>query len=115
METGSWLPLTDYALNNGVSISTLRRKIKTNNVTYKMVEGRYLILDERHSPKASATSFVSTDETPATTAPAQDLQWRALEARVAGLVRKVDLMSEQVSELKMLVQIFEEKLEEQRD
>jgi hypothetical protein len=69
METGSWLPLTDYALNNGVSISTLRRKIKSNNVTYKMVEGRYLILDERQSPKASATSFVSTDEAPITTAP----------------------------------------------
>lgn len=113
MENTGWLSLTEYALKNGVSISTLRRKIKSNSIVYKMEDGRYLIKSEAVAKAPTQPVFTqnSSDQRPAMSAPTSDLHWKALEARVAGLARKVDLMAEQVSELKMLVQIFEEKLE----
>lgn len=146
MQPNHWLPLTEYALRSGMSISTLRRKIKSNNIEYKMEDGRYLIrLDELEEP-TTTVGFASSDapvtppaiiEKPAvktvaaampSVAPMQEelekiraemrnhtdensLKWRALEARVAGIARKLDLVSEQVAELKMLVKIFEERLD----
>lgn len=148
MQPNHWLPLTEYALRSGMSISTLRRKIKSNNIEYKMEDGRYLIrLDELEEP-TTTVGFASSDapvtppaiiEKPAAkpvaasissmaVAPMQDelekiraeirhhtddnsLKWRALEARVAGIARKLDLFSEHMAELKMLVKIFEERLD----
>lgn len=143
MQPNHWLPLTEYALRSGMSISTLRRKIKANHIEYKMEDGRYLIrFDELEEP--TSVGFASSDapvtppallEKPAlkpagmpSIAPMQEelekiraemrshtdensLKWRALEARVAGIARKLDLFSEQMAELKMLVKIFEERLD----
>jgi len=150
MQPNVWLPLTEYALRSGMSISTLRRKIKSNAVEYKMEEGRYLIrFDEfDEEPPAPPLGFASTDAPrmppnlpkpeprvvlkPAVEAPQQNvildeirkireelhlnkdegsLRWRALEARVAGLAKKLEQFTEQMAELKMLVKIFEEKLD----
>jgi hypothetical protein len=171
--TNHWLPLTEYALRSGMSISTLRRKIKSNSIEFKMEEGRYLIKsDEFAEPKPTVT-YASSDQAPQlpsarptasapmaaqpipraatveTAAPVaaapqalpptppahlianssagtelaavreelrrmqEDsvLRWRALEARVAGLVKKIEFFSEQMAETKMLVKIFEEKLD----
>ena len=41
-----YLPLTDYSTKHKVSISTLRRRIKTEEIRYKFEDGKYLILDE---------------------------------------------------------------------
>ncbi len=41
---GLWLPLTEYAVKSGVSLSTIRRKIKSNTIQYRLEKGRYLIL-----------------------------------------------------------------------
>ncbi len=154
MQPNHWLPLTEYALQSGTSISTLRRKIKSNTIEYRMEEGRYLIraddlLDEPQETKPTKTPFAfsSSDqflpkamkqEVKPPTPPKKDLptqnvssqeielfrqemqkvreedllRWRALEARVAGVARKLDMFSEQISELKMLVKIFEEKLDD---
>lgn len=146
MQPNHWLPLTEYALRSGMSISTLRRKIKANSIRYKMEEGRYLIrLDELEEELASPPGFASSDASRMPTLPAKpvdavpaplvpvsemageleeirvelknqgeesSLKWRALEARVAGIARKLDLFSEQMAELKMLVKVFEEKLDE---
>ncbi len=159
METSNhWLPLTEYALRNGMSISTLRRKIKANSIEFKMEEGRYLIKSDDIRPDRPLGGFVSSDSSPkssgvasvATKVPGsrpeagenispqieaerkistsselevlreeirqlQDdnlLRWKALEARVSGLAKKLELFSEQIAEAKMLVKIFEEKLDQ---
>jgi hypothetical protein len=153
MQPNHWLPLTEYALRSGMSISTLRRKIKSNSIEYRMEEGRYLIrsddlLDDTQEAKPAHTPFAfsSSDQVlpkqlkqeakpplpPKKELPVQNgasaelevfrqemkkvreedlLRWRALEARVSGVARKLDMFSEQISELKMLVKIFEEKLD----
>lgn len=41
----SWLPIAEYSLKHRVSISTLRRKIKAQDVSFKFEDGKYLILD----------------------------------------------------------------------
>lgn len=42
----SWLPLADYSMKYKVSISTLRRRIKTEDIQYRFDDGKYLILDD---------------------------------------------------------------------
>ena len=39
------------------------------------------------------------------------LRWKALEARVSGIAKKLEFFSEQMAEAKMLVKLFEEKLD----
>lgn len=152
MQPNVWLPLTEYALRSGMSISTLRRKIKSNSVDYRMEEGRYLIRFDEFGEEQAATlvGFTSSDAPRMVpnlpkaevippppkkveasfppTAALQDelakireelrlskdegsLRWRALEARVSGLAKKLEQFTEQMAELKMLVKIFEERLD----
>jgi hypothetical protein len=149
-QTGRWLPLTEYALRSGISISTLRRKIKSNTIEYKMEEGRYLIRcddleegrpsgyassdDSRLQPMVVPEATVTKALVPVIkAAPAKKagendeiaqlkeevrklqedstLRWKALDARVAGLAKKLEFFTEHIAELKMLVKIFEEKLD----
>jgi hypothetical protein len=41
-----WLPITEYSLKNKMSISTIRRKIKSNTLKFKVENGKYFIIDE---------------------------------------------------------------------
>lgn len=50
--TQSWLPLTEYSLKHEVSISTLRRRIKAENISFRLEDGKYFILDEASQRKA---------------------------------------------------------------
>lgn len=43
---GSWLSLTDYSTKYRVSVSTLRRRIKSEDIQFKLSDGKYFILDE---------------------------------------------------------------------
>lgn len=46
MQLDSWLSLTDYSHKYRVSISTLRRRIKTSAIDFKKDHGKYLLKDE---------------------------------------------------------------------
>lgn len=46
--SGIWLPLVEYSLKSGVSLSTIRRKIKTNSIPFRLEKGKYLILFSGH-------------------------------------------------------------------
>ena len=52
--TNSWLPLAEYSMKHQVSISTLRRRIKSDEVKFRFDDGKYLILDEDFSNVAIA-------------------------------------------------------------
>jgi len=45
MGPNGWLPITEYAGKYNVSISTLRRRIKTGGIEYSFGDGKYLIKD----------------------------------------------------------------------
>lgn len=62
---GTWLPLTEYAVRCGISLSTIRRKIKLNRIPFRLDRGRYLIFIENENapvnPRvASDTSRVAS-------------------------------------------------------
>jgi hypothetical protein len=65
-ETGIWLPLVEYSLRSGVSLSTIRRKIKGNAIPFRLDKGKYLILFdgipkiENQLPTLSSAHIVST-------------------------------------------------------
>ncbi|MFS4458897.1 hypothetical protein [Bdellovibrio sp. HCB2-146] len=42
----SWLPLMDYSTKHKISVSTLRRRIKANDIKYRFEDGKYFIMDE---------------------------------------------------------------------
>ncbi len=124
IENSTWLPITEFAQRRGVSISTLRRKIKSNELDYKMEEGRYLIRCDIEEAAGASGAYASTDASGLSredvdsmiqsALAANSLQWRAMEARVAGLSRRLEMFSEQMAELNMLVKIFEERLDERQ-
>jgi hypothetical protein len=45
MGTAGWLLLTDYSSKYRVSVSTLRRRIKSEQIQYRFDNGKYFILD----------------------------------------------------------------------
>lgn len=93
----NWIPLLDYAVLNGLSTSTLRRYIKAKKVAFKIEKGRYLL---RSDKPTSAPAWDMTAEQ----------QSINVFARVRELEEKLQKSNEQISELKMLVAIYEEKL-----
>lgn len=42
----TWLPLTDYSSKYKISVSTLRRRIKADDIKYHFQDGKYFIFDE---------------------------------------------------------------------
>lgn len=75
----TYLPLTEYSSKYKVSISTLRRRIKADDIKYIFEDGKYLIMDEPvgthqkvHRPSLSSEkTFLETPTSePATRTPA---------------------------------------------
>lgn len=50
--TSSWLPLAEYSIKHHVSISTLRRRIKGEDIAYRFDDGKYFLLDETTTKSA---------------------------------------------------------------
>ena len=56
-----WLPLTEYANKYKVSISTLRRRIKAEDIQFMFEDGKYLINDgpmDLHRPSLGTTPMM---------------------------------------------------------
>ena len=72
---GNWLPITDYSAKHKISVSTLRRRIKADDIKYRFIEGKYLLLDEPvtthslHRPSLSESLVNESSGQAATTAP----------------------------------------------
>ncbi len=95
-DSGTWIPLMDYAMQNGVSLSTLRRYIKAGKIQFKSEHGKYLIL----SSQPASHDWLSPSE----------FDSDPIEGRVSNLEVELKKAQEEISELKMLVAIYEERL-----
>ena len=58
-----WLSLSDYSTEYGISISTLRRRIKGSQIKFKMINGKYF-LARQGVQTHSVSSSVPRNETP---------------------------------------------------
>lgn len=58
-----WLPLADYSMKYKISVSTLRRKIKVEDIQFRFDDGKYFILDEPVSthPREHRPSLISDE------------------------------------------------------
>jgi hypothetical protein len=61
MGPGNWLRLTDYASKYRISISTLRRRIKSGELAHRFEEGKYLIFDAV-APESNSSARESAPE-----------------------------------------------------
>ncbi|MCC6138190.1 MAG: hypothetical protein IT287_06130 [Bdellovibrionaceae bacterium] len=117
----SWLPLNDYANRYKLSVSTVRRRIKSQKVKFRLDEGRYFILDDvdgQNIPMTTHFSEQTTLLTPTTTAgevatlPMKLLLEELKRAYLDSLQSKEDQilhLKQQVSDLKTLVMCLEKE------
>lgn len=134
---GLWLPLTEYSVRSGVSLSTIRRKIKSNTIPFKLEKGRYLILFDgepakqasppapqapaperrvekpRERPASSHTDGLSDTGNGAVRmiSDAFEHALREKEERIRLLEQLNQELQDQVNELRLLVRVLEEKYE----
>jgi hypothetical protein len=88
----NWIPLVEYAHKKGISLSTLRRHIKSGKIPYKVDQGRYLLFDDSNA-----------SDTPA-----------KVVSSVESLKLELQQAREEVAELKTLIAFYEEKNNHQR-
>lgn len=64
-----WLPLAEYSMKHKLSISTLRRRIKAEDIQYRLEDGKYFILDT--APVGSSDPALQQPAAPQLTATQQ--------------------------------------------
>ncbi len=115
----SWVPLVDYSLKQGISTSTIRRRIKAKKLKFKLHEGKYYIFCdpeeiERFEKETVDTEVLKQGLNVATDAlhKLTDVTTDALKSKdiiIEAQTRKMRLLEEEIQDLKTLVTVLEEK------
>lgn len=90
---GIWLSISDYSVYKKISVSTIRRHIKSNIIQSKEVDGKYFI----YIPHPEKLKMKEEEET------------LRLKLEIELLKRQLNEFREQAEELKMLVNLYEKK------
>ncbi len=98
LESEKWIPLVEFSVQKGISLSTLRRYIKSNKIPWKLLDGRYLVMDD------GTFAVPRNHETKNQHNPTSDV-----ESRLKSLEHALGAANEEITELKMLVAFYEEK------
>lgn len=115
LSTHNWLPLMEYSAKYRVSLSTLRRRIKSGELEHKLSDGKYLIKDApAASPKVSSPSL-QTSSKPETIAPPSSVRSQESGATVAGVDQDQFWRSTQslLNEIKKAYSLILQEKEEQ--
>jgi uncharacterized protein YaaW (UPF0174 family) len=94
-EEGIWLSITEYSRYRKISISTIRRYIKSESVRYKSEDGKYFIYVPGEKYKASLLDS------------ADKLDKTSLLLKLKELEQELRILKEENDDLKMLVTIYE--------
>lgn len=110
-----WIPLLEYAVKKGVSLSTLRRHIKANKVLYKVENGRYLLHDADASERGehdSGGQAMGSERSVTTPAPlrAMPVLGKAAPESITKLETDLQRAREEIAELKTLIAFYEEQM-----
>ncbi|MBU6153632.1 MAG: hypothetical protein KGP28_04955 [Bdellovibrionales bacterium] len=98
-DSENWIPLVEFSVKKGISLSTLRRYIKSNKIPWKLLEGRYLVLDD-------GTFTAPRNHDPRLNPPHSS---EDMDARVKNIEQALNAANEEIAELKTLVAFYEEK------
>jgi hypothetical protein len=116
----SWLPLNDYANRYKLSVSTVRRRIKSQKVKFKLDEGKYFILDNLNGQDAPVTTQSTPQRATAFNIPTGDTSALPMKLLLEELKRayldslqskedQILHLKQQVSDLKTLVMCLEKE------
>jgi hypothetical protein len=122
----AWIPLMDYAIKKSVSISTLRRYIKSNKIKYRTENGKYMLWDDEAGAQFIASSGASanallmpsfstlTGDASLSVNSSSPSQMSFGVQPESSQIQKLELAlqnaQEEISELKMLVSLYEDQL-----
>jgi hypothetical protein len=95
LDSEKWVPLVEFSVQKGISLSTLRRYIKSNKIPWKLLEGRYLVMDDG-TFNAPRTQELRSPPNPQ-------------EPQVRDLQIALHAAHEEIAELKTLLAFYEEK------
>ena len=100
----NWSPLVEFSVQKGISLSTLRRYIKSNKIAWKLQEGRYLVMDDGTfiAPRNHA-GLLEGDSNGAGSNTGD------MESRMKNLEVTLMAANEEIAELKTLLAFYEEK------
>ena len=94
MENGTaWIPLANYSVQYRVSLSTLRRQIKSGTLDYRIEKGKYLLKEVPPPEQGIKSAYLPM-----------------LKLRLAKTEAELKKAREEIGELKMLVALYEERL-----
>lgn len=101
LNSKEWVPLVEFSVKKGISLSTLRRYIKSNKIPWKLTEGRYLVMDDGtfNAPRKHLPDHL--DPTVA--------EKRDVNDRLKTLESELQAANEELAELKTLLAFYEEK------
>ena len=97
-----WIPLVEFSVQKGISLSTLRRYIKSNKIAWKLIEGRYLVMDD-------GTFVAPRNHAGAITESVTEVNHKDMESRMKTLESSLMAANEEIAELKTLLAFYEEK------
>lgn len=125
MQQQNWVSLFEYSAKYGISLSTLRRRIKAQSIAYKLDNGKYFILDEATvtEPAMAATpskqQVVQAEQGPtasfmeASVLASANRLVEELKAAYAKILQEkeeqIGVLKEEIIDLKMLVSLMEKQ------
>lgn len=100
---GQWLPLIEFSIRSGVSLSTIRRKIKSNSIPFKLEKGKYLVLFDGNGQAWDGARDLSSNQiSPATS----HLESQAI---IGQQQLRIKQLEQELEEMSLLVQTLEQK------
>lgn len=124
MNTQNWLPLIEYSNKYRVSLSTLRRRIKSGEIEYRFADGKYLIKDGPLQMSLASETIAPPTSVGSQTTSAPEVEpdqfWQTTQGLLNEIKKAYSLvlqekeeqilqLKEEVADLKTLVRVLEEE------
>lgn len=93
-----WLSITEYSRYRDLSVSSVRRYIKSNKVIHRLENGKYLIFVPKENYMLKKKK--------------EDTHIMRLQSSLYELEKKNQALVEEVSDLKMLIAAYEQNISE---
>lgn len=104
---GQWLPLIEYSIKSGVSLSTIRRKIKSNSIPYKLEKGKYLILFQGTTPVWDGVADIPVKRSEQPASPKN--QSEDTQTTIQAQKHRIQQLEQELEEMTLLLKTIEQK------
>ncbi|MBF0297637.1 MAG: hypothetical protein HQK51_02895 [Oligoflexia bacterium] len=110
--------IVEYAAKEKISISTLRRKIKKNEIKHKLIDGKYFIctdIDNESDKNDENVQTVINYENSKSNYINKELEnYNALILENQRLKKEIAKYKEEITDIKMLISLYENEKKELR-